>query len=91
MDTAAATKRTVEEYNKTVRGKTLVEIHQEQQRQKAKQTGRKPGEVAPGQWDRSEISQTRVKDDKAVQKIFQDAQGAGGLAGRFGGNSFHGF
>lgn len=47
--------------------------------------------MAPGQWDRAEINQTRVKDDKAVNKMLQEAQGAGGLAGRFGSSSFHGF
>lgn len=61
-----------QEYNRTVRNKTLVEIHKEEQRKKAIAGGqRKPGEVAPGQWDRSEINQTRVKDEKAVNKMLQ--------------------
>ena len=55
---------------RTVRGKTLVEIHREEQKKKAS-TGRKAGEVALGQWDRSEITQTRVKDDKAIERVFQ--------------------
>ena len=70
VDTATATKHTVEQYNRTVRGKTLVEIHREEQKKKAS-TGRKAGEVALGQWDRSEITQTRVKDDKAIERVFQ--------------------
>ena len=71
VDTATATKQTVEQYNRTVRGKTLVEIHREEQKKKKASTGRKAGEVALGQWDRSEITQTRVKDDKAIERVFQ--------------------
>ena len=91
LNATAATRRMVEQYNSTVRSKSLVEIHREEQRKAALKGGKKSGEVALGQWDRSEVSQTRIKDEKSVNKILQEATGMGGLQGRFGSSSFHGF
>lgn len=85
IDPAQTAIRLVEQYNQSLRPKSLVEIHQETLK-KQKKMGDK-GELVPGGWDRAEMNEPRGLDKKGADKMFQDAAS---LAGRFGNKGFHG-